>query len=534
MSYRRVTKFSIGVCLFLRFATAQQTVTYPEQGALWNDAALRQRYWFADQGSKIMPLSWFMKLKRADGNGAFAQGLDRYGFVPYDFEPPSKLAGDLNPSGLPIGFAVHLEGGEKWVGLTCAACHATRINFGNQALIVEGAPSMLNFDAFFGDMVDALRASNNSPTDLGADSEKHRKLVDLLTARRAMNFSPIPAGFARVDAFTQIFNQIAVSALGNAPYTSGVPNAPASYPFLWDIAQHEFLQWNGSAPNLGVGGTGSKLRNVGEVLGVFGEVTVPNPPSEMKYASSVNLQNLIAIEDWLEKLLPPQWPSAFPAPTAADVDGGKAVYERECVQCHSVLNRGELKYPTPIHMTPVDQVQTDRTLIDNFRLRKAKTMQLEGKRIRVDIHHPFEKFGNEALVNQLGAHVTIGALNNLQPSSVTQDVKDALKAFGDGTANTSAYKARPLDGIWATAPYLHNGSVPSLSELLKPARNRLREFCVGAFEYDPVNVGYTTECVGHSAKFDTTRIGNSNEGHEYGTHLSVTEKSQLLNYLKTL
>ncbi len=534
MNCRHIIQIPVCISLLLRIAAAQQTVTYPEQGALWKDAALRQRYWFADQGSKIMPLAWFMKLKRADGTGLFAQGLDRYGFVPYDFESASKLTNDLNPNGLPIGFAFHSDDGDKWVGLTCAACHATRINYGNQALIVEGAPSMLNFDSFFSDLVDALRAPVNSAADLGADSEKHRKLVDMLTARRAMNFSPVPAGFARVDAFTQIFNQIAVSALRNAPYTSGVPNAPASYPFLWDIAQHEFLQWNGSAPNLGVGGTGSKLRNVGEVLGVFGEVTVPNPAGEMKYKSSVNLQNLIAIEDWLEKLLPPEWPSAFPAPPQASVDAGKTIYDRECVQCHAVLNRGELKYPTPIHMTSVDQVQTDRTLIDNFRLRKAKTNQLEGKRIRVDIHHPFEKFGNEALVSQLGGHVTIGALNGLQSSSTSQDIQDALKAFRDGTPNTSAYKARPLDGIWATAPYLHNGSVPSLAELLKPAKDRVREFCVGAFEYDPANVGFTTDCVSHSAKFDTTRIGNSNEGHEYGTRLPTTEKAQLLDYLKKL
>ncbi|MGF1751120.1 di-heme-cytochrome C peroxidase [Vibrio cionasavignyae] len=96
------------------------------------------------------------------------------------------------------------------------------------------------------------------------------------------------------------------------------------------------------------------------------------------------------------------------------------------------------------------------------------------------------------------------------------------------------YKARPLNGIWATAPYLHNGSVLSLMELLTPPKERLKTFYVGSRELDPVNVGFVNEQTEHSSLFDTSLLGNNNQGHVYGTQLSVQEKQTLVEYMKTL
>jgi hypothetical protein len=96
------------------------------------------------------------------------------------------------------------------------------------------------------------------------------------------------------------------------------------------------------------------------------------------------------------------------------------------------------------------------------------------------------------------------------------------------------YKARPLSGIWSSAPYLHNGSVPTLAELLKPAADRIAHFHVGSREFDPENVGLAAAADEHSSAFDTTLPGNSNAGHAYGTTLSDTEKRDLLEYLKSL
>jgi hypothetical protein len=106
------------------------------------------------------------------------------------------------------------------------------------------------------------------------------------------------------------------------------------------------------------------------------------------------------------------------------------------------------------------------------------------------------------------------------------------------------YKARPLDGIWATAPYLHNGSVPNLWALLSPVDERPKEFCLGSRQFDPKNVGYETTCAEGTFKLDTTIPGNLNTGHEFkdgpkgsgviGRFLKPEERWALIEFLKSL
>ncbi len=101
--------------------------------------------------------------------------------------------------------------------------------------------------------------------------------------------------------------------------------------------------------------------------------------------------------------------------------------------------------------------------------------------------------------------------------------------------NPYVYKARPLDGIWATAPYLHNGSVPNLYELLLPAGQRTKKFYVGNMEYDPVNVGFQFKSGPGTTEIDTSLDGNRNTGHDqYGAGLNHDQRMQLLEYLKSL
>jgi hypothetical protein len=119
---------------------------------------------------------------------------------------------------------------------------------------------------------------------------------------------------------------------------------------------------------------------------------------------------------------------------------------------------------------------------------------------------------------------------------------DDLKSLGPNTCGDPdaklVYKGRPLNGIWATAPYLHNGSVPNLWELLRKGENRTDRFWVGSREFDPVNVGYQT-----SQGLNEFRVknkdgnimkGNSNLGHEYGTNWTDEEKWAVIEYMKTL
>jgi len=118
---------------------------------------------------------------------------------------------------------------------------------------------------------------------------------------------------------------------------------------------------------------------------------------------------------------------------------------------------------------------------------------------------------------------------------------------GPGGTEVPAYKARPLDGIWATAPYLHNGSVPTLYALLSPPDERPPIFYLGDRTFDPVNVGYRAAKAKGAFKLDTSLRGNSNCGHMFadrgtkrcptgiiGPGFSPDERRALVEYLKTL
>jgi hypothetical protein len=106
---------------------------------------------------------------------------------------------------------------------------------------------------------------------------------------------------------------------------------------------------------------------------------------------------------------------------------------------------------------------------------------------------------------------------------------------------TYGYANTPLDGIWLRAPYLHNGSVPTLRDLLNPAASRPKSYFRGSDVYDPVAMGFESQ----SPKrldgrgyflYDTTLPGNSNQGHEgpaYGTDLPEQDKTALIEFLKT-
>src|SRR5262249_9350874 len=114
--------------------------------------------------------------------------------------------------------------------------------------------------------------------------------------------------------------------------------------------------------------------------------------------------------------------------------------------------------------------------------------------------------------------------------------EEAVRKLQAGRPNdwrtTNKYVARPLTAAWATAPYLHNGSVPTLYDLLLPAAKRPKAFPLGHRDYDPKKLGYRTDVARPRFTFDTALPGNSNAGHESGTDLSAEERWALLEYLK--
>jgi hypothetical protein len=98
--------------------------------------------------------------------------------------------------------------------------------------------------------------------------------------------------------------------------------------------------------------------------------------------------------------------------------------------------------------------------------------------------------------------------------------------------------------VWATPPYLHNGSVPNLFALLSPVSERPKVFYLGNKQYDPIKLGLNTDPLDGATEFDTNLPGNSNAGHEFndgpkgngviGRKLSEEERYQIIEYLKTL
>lgn len=100
---------------------------------------------------------------------------------------------------------------------------------------------------------------------------------------------------------------------------------------------------------------------------------------------------------------------------------------------------------------------------------------------------------------------------------------------------TDVIRANPLAGIWTSPPYLHNGSVASLYELLPPASERAISFFLGGRrDYDPDDFGFARDEIRGSFELDSAIDGNHNTGHEYGVDLSETDKRDLIEYLKTL
>ena len=95
------------------------------------------------------------------------------------------------------------------------------------------------------------------------------------------------------------------------------------------------------------------------------------------------------------------------------------------------------------------------------------------------------------------------------------------------------YKARPLDGVWATPPYLHNASVPNLDALLSPVAARPGSFVIGSTDFDTDLVGYRTDGGEHDFTIDTSLAGNYNTGHEF-RDLTLVELELAINHTSDL
>jgi mono/diheme cytochrome c family protein len=615
-AFRATAILTIVISAFAAGVVAEPFVDLDQN---WSETD-RNDWYGSTQGSRLLPLAWLEALEQPDSTNLFLADahIAKFRFLP--------RAGEL-----PIGFAIDStpkrdqRANESWVGLNCAACHTSQITYKGNRMTVEGGPALADFQGFIETLNRALvqtrddtdkfnrfagRVLANRTNDAADREPLKQALSDLIEWQlkvERMNATDLRYGYGRLDAFGHIFNKVVLVAnpdkkvardadsAGPEELEPLPSNAPVSYPFLWNVPQQTFVQWNASAPNrkfqkiagFDIAGFGDRVdlaalaRNVGEVIGVFGDLQATpagessgDEPKTPQFKSSMQLENLVAMEKMLIRLRPPAWPAIFPPPDPKQVAIGKKLFAKECSHCHGLLPRTDLTTEIKIDNNPMfrdiaKENRTDPAMTCNAFTKQAPSGVLEGAEITGagDKSHlkAFSPVGDMLKVTVAGAlanrkqeikHTIVLSLLGWQPRPIVVRHhfgaarpksaqarkrlarKEALDACLPGA---KAYKARPLNGMWATAPYLHNGSVPTLYDLLLPPRKRPKAFYVGSTEFDPEKVGFVTKrSAENSFHFETQDAssdlidGNSNAGHTYGTELSDPDRRALVEYLKTL
>ncbi len=366
-------------------------------------------------------------------------------------------------------------------------------------------------------------------------------------------------------------------------------DAPVSYPFLWDVPVHDYVQWNGRVGNSELGPMG---RNAGQMIGVFGTLnwqekagfTVSSvlggqnfSSKHIDFQSSIDIRNLRRVEAHLRKLTSPLWPEhILPKIDTTRLFNGAKLYARYCSACHEHINRTDPDRRVVAKMIAVPLVGTDTKMAVNSLAYTGYSGILRNQYVKTGVGSILMQQQAPAVVLLTAATRNVVTTTDPDKGFVRRWIERSLdfaRTFFDNEvqpsikrgyyvpdttvqpfASVMAYKARPLNGIWATAPYLHNGSVPTLYDLLLPKKRaddlaegeyRPDEFVVGSREFDAYRVGFKTD--GYNGFLFRTRIwGNDNSGHEYasgrtpqpdGTLLPALTKEQrldLLEYLKTL
>jgi hypothetical protein len=556
-----------------------------DQGPNWSEAAQRDFY-ARDQGSRLIPWAWISALKQANGKPFMADSLDRYGYLP---NPESS------PPGLPVGWVVASQDGADVLGLTCSACHTRQIEVHGKSYRIDGGPAIADLGSFWRDLDTAVAKILSDPATfddfarsaLGAQASpakqaELRQQVEAWQERaHAIAEGGLPKerlwGPARIDAVGMILNRVGALDVGPPPSylikeNIEVADAPVRPPFLWNAGKQDKTQWPGFADNgdwlLGL------ARNLGEVYGVFAIVHPIRDPAHLlgfdfNHDSTANFSGLLRLEALMERIGPPKWPSDWPLDKNL-AEAGEKIFNRAtrdggCVECHGIQPGHPRLFNHDTWATPVLDVGTDSREVKHLG-RVSKTGALEGAQMP-DVPPTFLTPPLKPVDSSVALLGTAGkgaVAQHLFPIFVTPQQREhvervlpvlrvvqkqieALKGafpseetskLAQAPAPEFKYEARVLQGIWAAAPYLHNGSVPTLAELLKPAAERVTEFKVGP-RYDIDALGLAVEQTKFDFVYKTTDCsargsGDSRCGHEFGTKLSPEEKKALLEYLKAL
>ena len=432
---------------------------------------------------------------------------------PYEiFKVLPKVCPDMLPGGyaslgliseegheMPIGVSRRRRLGFDQVGLNCSVCHTGTYRASPQSKpeIVPGMPAhSLDLQRFFGFVTACVLDPRFTPDNvIGKIKENggHLGVVDRwlfrsqviprtreatlqLRGRVALLLDERTSqwGLGRVDTFNP-YKAIQFNwRIADLPATELI--GAADYPSLWNQKPREgmHLHWDGNNDSV-------DERNLSASLGA-GVTPV-----------TIDHAGLQRVRDWIWTLPPPAYPFPVNESLAAR---GEPLYRDHCAACHADhrFRDGVVESGWRVgQIEPIDKIATD----------------------------PF----------RLNAYTAVFAENQytLYPNSPYH-----FTHF----RKTNGYANQPLDAIWARAPYLHNGSVPTLLDLLQPAAARPKVFYRGYDVFDQAKVGFRSDVPEENGRklfrYDTSVPGNGNGGHEYGTRLSDQDKLAIVEYMKKL
>jgi len=443
-----------------------------------------------------------------------------------------------------------------YAGLTCAACHTGQIQYQGKQIRIEGGAS--NRIALW----DWLRSLSASLDSVSADPEKYKALSERIRAKGSVDEAdlrkrlmadtaslrervdtillvPFNPGPGRIDALGLIHNAFAGGGTGTLENLR-LAAAPVKPPFLWNAPQSAWIQWSGVSEN-------PLTRNFGETLGVFAryDLKSANPESGL-FETTTDIKGMVKLEHLLRRLAPPKWPEELLGKLdQGRIRDGEKLFAKHCIECHTT-------YPYRWSEPRQGGVRSIENALVPQRIVGTDATQLAG--VTFD---PSPLIATKSLAAYFDgkAAVSQGEFNG---KMMKQMLERALKQSGPFTpsemadmtgyapsataAPVQSYKADPRDGVWATGPFLHNGSVPTIYELLSPAAERSKTFYVTR-DFDPIKLGLDIAGKKEGYFFDTTRIGNSNAGHSFehtmgpgviGPAFSESERFALIEYLKSI
>ncbi|MGE3510871.1 MAG: cytochrome c [Vicinamibacterales bacterium] len=397
---------------------------------------------------------------------------------------------------LPIGVSRRRRLGIDHVGLNCAVCHTgtVRETPASEPRLVLGMPAnRLDLQGFVQFVLDC--SLDNRLTTEAIKGRLPKEGGPSLLERGLLEFGLVD----RLKSTTlNLRNRIApvladdVPRWGRGrvdtfnPYKSiqfnwNLAKLPPSerigasdYPSIWNQKPREGMHLHWDGDNDSV-----DERNLSASLGA-GVTPV-----------TVDHDNLKRVRDWIWTLPAPKYPYPIDAALASR---GAPLYQQLCANCHADhrFRDGVISGTRVGQVEPIDVIGTDPYRLNSYTAEFAS--------------------------NQYG----------LYPDSPYR-----FSHF----RKTNGYANHPLDGIWLRAPYLHNGSVPTMRDLLDPPSSRPKAFYRGYDVYDQVKLGFVSNVAEDGGQqfslYDTSLPGNANTGHDYGTMLSDDDKSAIVEYLKT-